>query len=127
MAGVSLGEARLVAVAIDSPDPGFTATTALSRGDNGVAHASIRQPARTAKVQAITPGRVQLGLRGQLGTVCPAEGLGLPEGETPGGGAMEHLTCAQKDGSLFTSTEELLCYICCYIINIYAECSRLTS
>lgn len=98
MARVRLGEARLVAMAIDGSDPGLTTATALPRGDNGVAHASIRQPARAAEVQPVVPRRVQLSCGGHFCTVTPAEGLGLPEGETLGGGAVEHLTCTQKDG-----------------------------
>lgn len=98
VASVTLREARLVAMAIDGSDPGFTTSTALPRGDNGVAHASIRQPARAAEVQPIVPRRVQLSCSGHFCPPTPTEGLGLPEGETLGGGAMEHLTCTQKDG-----------------------------
>lgn len=58
MSSVNLGEARLVAVAIDSSDPGFTTSTALSRGDNGVAHTPVCQPPWTAVVQSIVPGCV---------------------------------------------------------------------
>lgn len=98
VASLTLREARLVAMAIDGSDPGFTPTTALSRGDNGVAHASIRQPARTAEVQTIIPSGVQLSCSGHFCTATPTEGLGLREGETLGGGAVEHLTCTQRDG-----------------------------
>lgn len=58
MSSVNLGEARLVAVAIDSSDPRITSSTALSRGDDGVAHTPVCQPARTAVVQSIIPGCV---------------------------------------------------------------------
>lgn len=98
---VALREARLVAVAIDCSDPGFTTTTALSRGDNWVAHASIRQPTRTAEVQSIVPSRIQLSYRGQFCTVALAEATGLPKGEPLGGGAMEHLTYTQEDSCQF--------------------------
>lgn len=97
MPSVNLGEARLVAVAIDSSDPGFASSAALSRGDDGVAHAPVRQPARTAVVQSIIPGCVKLSGGGQLGPVTHAVGLGLPEGKTLGGGAMEHFTFTQGD------------------------------
>lgn len=95
VASVTLGEARLVALTIDGPDPGLPTTTAFPRGDDGVAHASVGQPARAAEAQPVVPGRVQLSCSGHFCTVTPTEGLGLPEGETLGGGAMEHLTCAQ--------------------------------
>lgn len=93
---MGLGEARLVAVAVDGSDPGFTASAALSRGDDGVPHASVRQPPRTAVVQSVVPGCVQLSRGGQLRPVAQTVGFGLPEGETLGGGAMEHLTFTQE-------------------------------
>lgn len=98
MASVTLGQAGLVAMAIDRPDPGFATTTALPRGDNGIAHAPIRKPARPAEAQTIVPGGEQLRCSGHLCTLTPTEGLGLPEGETLGGGAVEHLTYTHKDG-----------------------------
>lgn len=97
MSSVNLGEARLVAVAIDGSDAGFTASTALPGGDDGVADAPVRQPAGTAEVQSVIPGHVQLSCGDQLGPVTQAVGLGLPEGEALGGGAMEHLTFTQGE------------------------------
>lgn len=101
MPSVNLGEARLVAVAVDSSDPGFTASTALSRGDDGVAHTPVRQPARTAVVQSIIPGCIELSSSGQLGSVTHTVGLGLPEGQTLGGGTMEHFTFTQGNRCQF--------------------------
>lgn len=93
MATVRLWEACLVAVAIHRPDSGFASSAALPRRDDGVAYAAVCQPPRTAVVQPVVPGCVQLGCGGQLGAVAQAERLGLPEGEPLGGGAMENLTC----------------------------------
>lgn len=91
-------EARLVAEPIHRPDPGLAAPTALSGGDDGVAHASVCQPPRAAVVQALVPGGVQLSCGGQLGSVAQAEGLGLPEGQALGGGSVEDLACMQRHG-----------------------------
>lgn len=104
VASVTLREARLVAMAIDGPDPGLTTTTGPPRGANGVAHAPIGQPARPAEAESVVPRRVQLGCRGHLSSVTPTEGLGLPEGETLGGGAMEHLTYTERRGSAHFAT-----------------------
>lgn len=108
VASVALREARLVAVAIDCSDPGFTTSTALSWGDNGVAHASIRQPTRTAEVQSVVPSRVQLSCSGQLCTTALTEAIGLPKGETLGGGAMEHITYTQKTAVSSVITSDCL-------------------
>lgn len=97
---VKLGEARLVAVAVDGPDPGLPAPATLPWGHDGVADAPVGQPAGTAQVQPVTPGRVQLGRGDQLGPVAQAVSPGFPEGEALGGGAMEHLAFTQADGCL---------------------------
>lgn len=97
MSSVHLGEARLVAVAIHGSDSRFAASAALSGGDDGVAHAPVRQPTGTAVVQPVVPGGVQLSGGGQLGAVTQTVSLGLPEGEALGGGAMEHLTFTGRD------------------------------
>lgn len=97
MFSVNLGEARLVAVSVHGSDPGFAAATALPRGDDRVAHTPVCQPARTAVVQPIVPGHVQLSRGSQLGPVTQTVGLGLPESETLRGGAVEHLTLPQKE------------------------------
>lgn len=101
MASVIFEVACLVAVTVDCSDPRFTTTTALPRGDDGIAHTPVCQPARTAVVQPIIPGRVQLTNRGQLGAVTQTIGLGFPESETLGDGAMEHITFTHGDRSLF--------------------------
>lgn len=92
MARVALGGPRLVAVAVDGPDPGLPPAGPPS----GVAQAPVRQPARAADAQAGGPGGVQLRRRGQMCPAATAEGLGLPEAEALGGGAMEHLTCKTR-------------------------------
>lgn len=94
---VNFGEARLVAVSVHGSDPGFPASTALPRGDDRVAHAPVSQPARTAVVQPIVPGHVQLSCGGQLSPVTQTVGLGLPESETLRVGAVEHLTLTKKE------------------------------
>lgn len=111
VSSVNLGEARLVAVAIDSSDPRFAASTALSGGDDGVAHAPVCQPARTAEVQSVVPGCVQLSRGDQLGPVTQTVGLGLREGEALGGGAMKHLTFTQGDRCQVLMISCLL--VCC--------------
>ena len=68
----------MVAKAIDGADAGFPAATALPRDHDGVAHAPVGQPAGAAVVEAVVPGRVQLGRGGQLRPLVLAEGLGLP-------------------------------------------------
>lgn len=92
MSRLGLWEACLVAVSIDSSDPRFTTSTALPRGDDGVSHATIGEPPGAAVVQSIVPGCVKLSGGGHLRTMTQTVGLGIPEGETLGGGAMEHLT-----------------------------------
>lgn len=92
MSRLNLGEARLVVVAIDSFDARFTASTALSRGDDRIANAPVRQPPWGAVVQAIVPGCIQLSCGGQLCAVAHTEGFGLPESKTIAGQCMEHLT-----------------------------------
>ena len=73
-----LGEPRLVAIAIDGADAGLPAATALPGDDDGVADAPVGQPAGAAVVEAVVPGRVQLGRGGQLRPMALAVGLGLP-------------------------------------------------
>lgn len=96
MFGVHLWEARLVAVPVYCSDSRFAASTAFPRGDDGVAHTPVRQPPRTAVVQPIAPGHVQLSGGGQLSTMTKTVCLGLPEGESLRGRAMEYLTFTQK-------------------------------
>lgn len=55
-----LGEASLVAEAIDSFDAWLRPSAALSGGYDGIAHTAISQPARAAAVQTFSPGQVQL-------------------------------------------------------------------
>lgn len=97
MSRVSFGEACLVAVSIDGSDPRLTASTAFSRGDNGVPHTTVCQPPRAAVVQSIIPGCIQLSCGGQLCTMTQTVGLGLPEGKALGDGAMEHLTYRKEN------------------------------
>lgn len=99
MSSVSLWEACLVVVPIDGPDPRLTTSTALPRGDNGIPHTPICQPSWTAVVQSIIPGSIQLSCGGQLCPVTQTVGLGLPEGQTLVGGAMEHFTFTE--GNVF--------------------------
>lgn len=100
MLRVNIWEACLVAVSVDGFNARFTASAALSGDDDGVAYAPISQPAWAAVVQSITPGCVELSCGGQLGTVTCTVRLGLPEGKTLGGRAMEHLTLKKKTDRL---------------------------
>lgn len=102
MSSAGLREARLVAVAVDGPDPRLAASTALPGGHDGVAHAAVRQPARAAVVQALVPGGVELSGGGQLRPVAQAVGLGLREGQALVGGAVEHLAFTEAQPRLLT-------------------------
>lgn len=53
-------EASLVAEAVEGFDARLRPSAALSRSYDGVAHAAIGQPARTATVQTFTPRQVKL-------------------------------------------------------------------
>lgn len=96
MLGEMLGETSLVAVSIDGFNSWFSSSTALPGGDDGVPHASVRQPAWTAVVQSVVPGGVELRGGSQLRSVTHTVRLGLPEGETLGGGARKHLAFTEK-------------------------------
>lgn len=97
MSRVGLREARLVAVPIDGSDTRLPTPTALSRGDDGVAHTPICQPPWTAVVESVAPGCVQLSRGGQLCPMSQTVGLGLREGQVLVGGAMEHLALTEGD------------------------------
>lgn len=97
MSSVNLWEARLVTETIDCPDPRLPSSTALSWGNDGVAHTPICQPAGAAVVQTIVPCCVQLSCSGQLGSQTQTVALGLQKPEALWGRAMEHLTFKGQD------------------------------
>lgn len=57
----------LVGERVDDLDPDLTASTVGPGGCNGVADAAVQQPAWTALVKPLFPGRVQLSSCGQSG------------------------------------------------------------
>ncbi len=64
MPSVWFGESRLIAKMINSLDTRFRSPTPFTRGHNRVANTSISKPARTAVVQTIIPGGIQLSSGG---------------------------------------------------------------
>lgn len=71
-AAVLVGEASLIGEEEEGLDARQAPTTALTGGDNGIAHTAISQPAWAAAVQAAIPGCIQLTRGGNLGTPLPA-------------------------------------------------------
>lgn len=55
MGAMWIREASLVPEAEQSPDTRLQSPTAISRAGDGIAHASVRKPPRTAGVQTLTP------------------------------------------------------------------------
>lgn len=60
-------ESSLVGVGVDDLDPNLTSSTVGPGGCDGVADAAVRQPAWTALVKPLFPGRIQLPSGGQGG------------------------------------------------------------
>ena len=57
----------LVGVCVDDVDPNLTTSTVGPGGRDGVADAAVHQPAWTALVEPLLPGRIQLSSGGQGG------------------------------------------------------------
>lgn len=67
VAWVLVRKSCLVGECVDDLDPDLTASTVGPRGCYGVADAAVQQPAWTALVKPLFPGRVQLSSCGQSG------------------------------------------------------------
>lgn len=89
-------ESSLVSEAVEGSYTCLRPSTAVSRSCDRIADTSIRQPARAATVQTITPCEVQLCCCSQLCSCCSAVQLSFIKRQLLWGGVMKHLPYKQK-------------------------------
>lgn len=96
VSALGIGESRLVAKLEDGFDTRQGSSTALPRGDDGIADAAISQPARVAGIQPCTPGCIQLPRARQHRTLRPAPRRRLLQGKLVRGCLQKYFPCNER-------------------------------
>lgn len=95
--GRGVREAGAVGVVVDGPHPRLIPAAVLPRDVDGVADASIRQPAGVTLVQASLPGQVELPNGSQLGSQGVAVGGGCGQAQLLWYGGVEDLAWEEEE------------------------------
>lgn len=92
-----LGKAGAVWIVVEGADPWLVPTAVTSRLVDGVAHASISQPARVTAVQPSLPGQEELAHCGQLSAQCVAVSGRRSQAQLLWHTGVEHLTWQREE------------------------------